>query len=163
MSPDLEDIPPDWDSLKDRSTESEEKPVVLPEAIAEDHAPPVISLMAASWADLVGMLAVCTAALIAVLALGEPPALSVFPWAAALALAWWAFAASVLVLVRQGTPGMLLAGVVFEEPVPAPRVPGVLAAAVFGVATFGLVGLLGPRSSLLRLAAATELATVGEE
>jgi hypothetical protein len=163
MSSDLEDIPADWDSLKDRSTESEEEPVALPEEDPEDHSPPVISLMAASWADLVGMLAVCTAALIAVLALGEPPALSVFPWAAALALAWWAFAASVLVIVRQGTPGMLLAGIVFEQPVPATRVPGVLAVAVFGVATFGLVGLLGSRASLLRLAAASELAAVGEE
>lgn len=163
MNSDVKDIPADWDSLKDRPAETKKEVAEPPEVDPEGDAPPVVSLMAASWADLVGMLAVCTAALIAVLALGEPPALSVFPWAAVLALTWWVFAASVLVIVRQGTPGMLLAGIVFEEPVAARRVAGVLAAAVVGVATFGLVGLLGPRSSLLRLAAATELVTVGEE
>ncbi len=159
----MDGIPPDWDSLKDRSMDATRTPPVVPEVRPEDSPAPVISLMAAAWADLVGILAVCTAALIAVLALGEPPALSVFPWATALALIWWAFAASVLVLVRQGTPGMLLAGVVFSEPVPAGRVAWVLAAAALGVATFGLVGLLGARSSPLRLAAGSDLTTVAEE
>lgn len=163
MSSDIEGIPADWDSLKERSVEPEETPTSPLGVEPEDNRPPILSLMAASWADLVGMLAVCTAALIAVLALGEPPALSVFPWAAGLALAWWAFAACVLVVVRLGTPGMLLAGVVFEQPVPAKRIFWVLAAAIVGVATFGLVGLLGARSSLLRLAGASELASVGEE
>lgn len=163
MSSENEDIPENWDSLKDRSAALEEEAAAPLECDSETSRPPVLSLMAASWADLVGMLAVCTGALIAVLAMGEPPALSVFPWAAGLALAWWTFAACVLVMVRQGTPGMLLAGVVFERPVPAKRVFWVLVAAVLGVASFGLVGLLGPRTSLLRLAGATELASVGEE
>ncbi|MCK5375457.1 MAG: hypothetical protein KAJ97_00145, partial [Acidobacteria bacterium] len=65
--------------------------------------------------------------------------------------------------VRQGTPGMLLAGLSFEQPVRTGRVPWVLAAALFGVATLGLVGLVGARSSPLRLAAASDLTTVSEE
>lgn len=163
MSSDLKGIPEDWDSLEERSVETEGEPAIPPVTHPAEGSPLAISLMAASWADLVGMLAVCTAALIAVLALGEPPALSVFPWAVALALAWWVFAAYVLVVVRQGTPGMLLAGIVFEQAVSARRVPWVLVAAVLGVATLGLTGLIGPRSSPLRLAAASEIVNIGED
>jgi hypothetical protein len=114
-------------------------------------------LMAASWADLVGMLAVCAGGLIAVMVLGQRPALAAFGWAAVLALLWWACAAAVLVVVRQGTLGMLLAGVRFLEPVLPERVPRVLAAALFGVLTLGLPGLLGARWSPLRVAAAVDL------
>ncbi len=163
MNPNPDNIPANWDSLRDRAAADEEESAPPKGSDGEAPGLPVIALVAASWADLVGMLAVCTGALVALLALGERPALSAFPWAAALALAWWGFAASVLVVVRQGTPGMLLAGLSFEQPVRTGRVPWVLAAALFGVATLGLVGLVGARSSPLRLAAASDLTTVSEE
>lgn len=154
MNPESPEIPPDWDSLGDRESEPRlEEPFPEP----DDGEPQVLTLMAVSWADLVGMLAVCTGALLAILALGQRPGLAAFGWAAVLALVWWACAAAALIVVRQGTPGMLLAGVRFFTPVEPDRVPRVLAAAVFGVLTFGLPGLLGHSLSPLKLAAASDI------
>ncbi len=148
-------MPGDWDALVDRP--SGVSPV-RPSLPGRDHRlPPVLTVMASAWADLVGMLAVCTGALIAILVLGERPALPAFVWAAALALVWWAFASAVLVVVRQATPGMLLAGMSFSDPVRPQRVVWVLAAALAGVATFGLSGIIGGRGSTLRLAAASDV------
>jgi len=148
-------IPGDWDALVDRS------PGIGAQASgttgSDPHGPPALTLMASAWADLVGMLAVCTSALIAILVLGERPALPAFAWAAALAVVWWTFAAAVLVVVRQGTPGMLLAGVSFSDPVPPRRVGWVLVAAVVGVATLGLSGVIGGFGSILRLAAGSDV------
>jgi len=158
MNDDGNDIPNDWDALVDRGAETDQ--IHNPPATAEERdgsRPPAITLMAVSWADLVAMLAVCTGALTAILLLGERPALPAFAWSAALAFVWWLFAGSVLVVVRQGTPGMLLAGVSFQNPVAPRRVPGVLTAALLGVATLGLPGLLGNQKSFLRLAAASDL------
>jgi hypothetical protein len=113
--------------------------------------------MASAWADLVGILAVCTGALIAILVLGERPALPAFAWAAALGVVWWAFAAAALVVVRHATPGMLLAGMSFSGAVRPQRIFWVLVAALVGVATFGLSGIIGGRGTALRLAAATDV------
>jgi hypothetical protein len=152
MSDDRKSIPGDWDALVDRP------PAVAPartELTARDHhLPPVLTVMASAWADLVGILAVCTGALIAILVLGERPA---FAWAAALGVVWWAFAAAVLVVVRQATPGMLLAGMSFSGAVRPQRVVWVLAAALVGVVTLGLSGIIGGRGSALSVAAATEV------
>lgn len=120
-----------------------------------------MTVMAASWADLVGMLAVCTGGLTAVLLLGRQPNLAAFGWAAGLAVLWWLAAAAASVVVRQGTPGMLLAGVHFAEPVDRTRLVWVLAAGLFGAVSLGLVGLAGHRSSLLAAAAASQL--VGDD
>ena len=151
------DIPADWDALGDRQTRVRPETTPPPESDEGGPEPSLITFMATSWADLVGMLAVCTGALIAILILGERPTLPAFAWAAALAMVWWVFAASVLVVVRQGTPGMLLAGVNFATPVLPKRVPLVLAAAIAGVATLGLPGLLGNRRSILGAAAASDV------
>lgn len=153
MTDDRRSMPGDWDALVDRSTD-----VDPPRRSASDldpQGPPPLTLMASAWADLVGMLAVCTAALVAILVLGERPALPAFAWAAALGFLWWAFAAAVLVVVRQATPGMLLAGVSFSEPVQPRRVGWVLVAAFVGVVTLGLSGIVGGRGSILHLAAAS--------
>lgn len=148
------EIPHDWDSLADREIGTQS---VKGGPEPDDFELPILTLMAVSWADLVGMLAVCTGALIAVMALGQRPGLATFSWAAVLAVVWWACAAAVLVVVRQGTPGMLLAGVQFFAPVKPARVPRVLAAALFGVVTLGLSGLLGSRFSPLKMAAAADI------
>ncbi len=150
------EIPGDWDTLREREPGDPE--TVSPGAPeSHDDQPPVMTLMAASWADLVGMLAVCTAALVAVMALGNRPALPVFGWAATLAVIWWLLSASALVLVRQGTPGMLMAGVHFKDTVDPPRIGWVVAAALAGALTLGLLGLLGSRRSILCMAASSEL------
>jgi hypothetical protein len=154
---DRNDILTNWDALNERPARVQPGPTPQQESNEDDPGPPLITLMATSWADLVGMLAVCTGALIAILILGERPTLPAFAWAAALALVWWAFSASVLVVVRQGTPGMLLAGVNFATPVLPKNVPLVLAAALAGVATLGLPGLLGAQRSILGAAAASDV------
>ena len=79
---------------------------------------------------------------------------------AALAAVWWAFASVSLIIVRNGTPGMLLAGFSFVDSVPPRRVPLVLGAAFLGVVTAGL-GTFGGRSSLLSRAAESEIAMAG--
>jgi hypothetical protein len=155
MTDDRRSMPGNWDALVDRP--SEDSPVRPSPPGRDHHQPPALTVMASAWADLVGMLAVCTGALIAILLLGERPALPAFVWAAALGVAWWAFAAAVLVVVRQATPGMLLAGMSFSEAVRPQRVVWVLVAALVGVATFGLSGILGGRGLALRLAAATDV------
>jgi hypothetical protein len=157
MTADRDEIPNDWDALTDRETEAQPDLHASPTAESGAVGPPVVTLMAVAWGDLVSMLAVCTAALVAILLLGERPALPAFSWSAGLALVWWFFAGSVLVVVRQGTPGMLLAGVSFENSIVPRRVPCVLSAALLGVATLGLPGLLGNRRSLLRIAAVSDL------
>ncbi len=157
MTVDRDNIPNDWDALVDRGVARQSEERSPPTDEKSSSGPPVITLMAASWADLVSMLAVCTAALIAILLLGERPTLPAFSWSAGLALAWWLFAGSVLVVVRQGTPGMLLAGVSFEGAVRPRRVPRVLTAALLGVITLGLTGLIGGRRSPLRIAAESDL------
>ena len=155
MTEDQRSMPGDWDALVERPTEvGRARP--LPPRHDRDL-PPALTVMASAWADLVGMLAVCTGALIAILMLGERPALPACVWAAALGVVWWLFAASVLVVVRQATPGMLLAGMSFSEAVRPQRVVWVLVAALVGVGTFGLSGIIGGRGSALRLAAATDV------
>jgi hypothetical protein len=155
MTDDRDQIPGDWDALVDRSAGPEATDSKALDADSND--PPVLTLMAVSWADLVAVLAVCTATLLAILALGERPALPAFGWAAGLALVWWLFAAAVLTVVRQGTPGMLLAGVSFADPVPPSRVGWVLGAALVGIGTLGLTGVLGLRGSILRAAARSDV------
>ena len=155
MTDDKRSMPGDWDKLVDRRLEVRTPPSSA--SPSRGPGPTALTVMAAAWADLVGMLAVCTGALIAILALGERPAIAAFAWAAALGLVWWVFAAAILLVVRQATPGMLLAGVSFSEPVRPRRVGWVLAAAVFGVVTLGLSGVVGGRDSILGRAAGSDV------
>ena len=148
-------IPGDWDALVEPPAQTGSSSP--PAGGSQQIEPSALTIMAAAWADLVGMLAVCTGALVAILILGERPALPAFSWAAVLAVVWWAFSAAVLVVVRQATPGMLLAGVSFSDAVPPRRVGWVLVAALVGVATLGLSGLIGGDGSILRLAAASDV------
>jgi len=155
MTDDRKSMPGDWDALVDRPSEVGAARSSPPRR--DHHLPPALTVMASAWADLVGMLAVCTGALIAILVLGERPALSAFAWAAVLGVVWWAFAAAVLVVVRHATPGMLLAGMSFSGAVRPRRIAWVLVAALVGVATFGLSGIIGGRGTALRLAAAVDV------
>ena len=57
---DRNQIPGDWDALVDRSPAARSPAAVT--TGPDRHGPPVLTLMASAWADLVGMLAVCTGA-----------------------------------------------------------------------------------------------------
>jgi hypothetical protein len=153
---DTEEIPRDWDTLAEHRQFSGTLGATAgpPDDTVE---PPPVTLMATAWADLVAMLAVCTGALVAVIAIGQRPAMPAFGWAAMLALGWWIFAAAILVVVRHGTPGMVLAGVRFADAVAPSRVPRVLAAALLGAVTLGAPALLGSRLSPLAKAASSRL------
>jgi hypothetical protein len=147
-------FPSNWDRLRERTPEQPE------ETGAGDHdpsSPPTLSMVAAAWAELAAVLGVCTAALLTLLAQDHTVSLPCLPWALAVALGWWCAAAAVLVIVRRGTPGMLMAGVVFEDQIPPLRLPTVLATALLLGCTLGLPAVLGADRSLLRLAAGSAL------
>lgn len=146
------DFPHNWDRLTDPDPGVAVEEATGPELQAGGE-PMVVALFAASWADLVAMVAVATGALVALVAFGHRAEPAILPWAAAMALCWWWLAATATVAVRRGTPGMLMAGLVVARQVPPRRVPSVLAAALVGCASFGLLALLGPRRSLIRAAA----------
>jgi hypothetical protein len=131
-TPTQREFPSNWDVLQEPADDDAAADDIV--AAPDPTGPtPILTILAASWADAVAPLGVCTAALIAAVA---------------------------LVVVRQGTPGMLLAGVVFAERVAPGRVAAVIAAAAVSALLLGLPNLLGPRRSPLAVAAASELETV---
>jgi hypothetical protein len=145
-------VPPDWDRLQDSRHDAV---TATYEIDVEDelHTPPVVAMVGSAWGDLVTVLGVCTAALIALAMLGYRTEIATFPWALGLGVAWWGAAAAVLLVVRAGTPGMLMAGVAFASGVPRPRIPWVLITALVQLCTLGVPALLGATRSPLRLAA----------
>lgn len=149
--------PPAWDRLEGDSPVAEV--TVLSKQTTSEEEPPTVVLFAACWADLVTMMAVATAALLALVAIGHRAEPAILPWAGGVALCWWWLAASATVAVRRGTPGMLMAGLVAKRPVPPRRVASVLAAALASCASLGLLALLGPRRSLVGAAAGSPLVT----
>lgn len=152
-------IPVDWDVLRDAVTDggavasADEAPVAHPAPI------PALNIVAASWADAVTAVAVCIVALVALDTAGHPVGVAVLGWAAALGATWWLAASTILVIVRQGTPGMLLAGIHFSTRVAAVRLPVVIVAAAASAALGGLPGALGARRSPLAVAAGSALVT----
>jgi hypothetical protein len=158
-SPGERAIPNNWDVLHESSPD--EDPVASPPPDADaSGSPPTLNLLASSWADAVAALGVCTAALFGLDAAGHNPSLTALPWAVALGVLWWLAAAAALIMIRQATPGMLLAGVVFSNRVAPVRVAAVIIAAAVTAALMGLPNLLGPRRSPLALAAASRLESI---
>jgi len=155
-APEQRGFPNNWDVLQEPAADDEPFDDVTA-APNPTGPPPILNILAASWADAVAPLGVCTAALLGLNATGHHPSLIAFPWAVALGVAWWAIATATLVVVRQGTPGMLLAGVVFGDSVAPGRVVPVIAAAAVSALLLGLPNLLGPHRSPLALAAAAAL------
>lgn len=147
--------PPAWDRL-DTGQAPPTGPQLGHRATA-DEPPATVFLFAACWADLVAMVAVATAALLALVAVGHRAELAILPWAGGVALCWWWLAASATVAVRRGTPGMLLAGLVCRRQILPRRVQGVVIAALVSSLSLGLLALLGPRRSLVAVAAGSEL------
>jgi hypothetical protein len=119
--------------------------------------PSTITLLSSAWGDLVALLAVSTACIVALHLFGHRVGLRAFPWALALAVAWWAAASAATIVVRRGSLGMLLAGLRFADQVPPRRVVATLVAALLQGCCFGLPALLGPRWSPLHLASGQRL------
>ncbi len=141
MSPD-QPIPAGWDRLEP----GDDGP--LPEPLPPEpdlRVPERSLLLAAVWGDLVAMLVVCVAALVAVRLAGYAAGFAALPWAAALALAWWLAVAITLMVVRRGLPGMLAMGLSFAAPVPVRRLPWVLLVALLEALLLGLPALAGAR------------------
>ncbi len=158
-SPGQRPFPKNWDVLQDSDDSAAVMDNPTPVSVAVSS-PPTINVLAASWADAVAALGVCTAALVGLTTLGHNGSLAALPWAAALGLAWWIAAAAILVVIRQGTPGMLLAGIVFADPVPPRRLALVIGAAAVSGLLIGLPGLFGARRSPLALAAASTIESI---
>lgn len=150
------EFPNNWDVLRESTLDDQPVDDAAPTS-DPSTSPPTINILASSWADAVACLGVCTAALVGLNATGNHGSLTAFPWAVALGAAWWVIAAATLVVIRQGTPGMLLAGIVFSARVAPRRVAVVIAAAAVSALLLGLPSLLGARRSPLALAAASGL------
>jgi hypothetical protein len=171
-SPEQLGFPTNWDRLARPMIEDRDP---LPELGAERSgrwgagdeqpagaAPPVLNLVAASWADLVSLLGFCTVCLLAIVVAGYGVALDALPWIVAAAVAWWCAAAAVLVVVRRGTPGMLMAGVVFAARVPGRRLPTTLAVAIVQSCLLGLPAVVGARRAPLALASGAALGAAAD-
>ncbi len=151
--PDDAPVPANWDRLRDDDGSIAEEPFLPP----PESTPPRLTLVAAAWGDLVALVAVLTAALLAVLLAGRPVTAAALPWTCALALAWWLASGTVLLAVRRGTPGMLMAGIVLRSPLPPRRLPWTLVVALLTAASGGLLALLGARLSPIARVARSEM------
>ncbi len=151
-------FPEGWDRLP----ELDDTPVIREEVPVPDlkpvdgpgREPTVLGLTIAAWADLVAMAGPCAAILVALRLGGYPVDLATVPWAGALALAWWVLASGTFMAVRRGTPGMLLAGLVFSEPHLGGGLRTTLLLQGFSALTLGLPAVLlyrawGPRLTVL--------------
>lgn len=157
-SPEQLDFPTNWDRLIEPPAGSPEERTDVPSA-GGPGPPPTALLVAAAWADLVCLLLFCVTAILTVMLAGYGVSLVALPWVSVLAAAWWAGASAVLVVVRRGTPGMLIAGIVFKSPVVNRRLPVILVVAVLLACTLGLPALVGAQRSPLRWAGGSPLAT----
>lgn len=147
-------VPANWDRLL---SDAEDGDVAPPGPPAQDTTPQRLTLVAAAWGDLVAIVAMLTAALVAVLFAGRPVTVVALPWTGALAIAWWLAAACVLLVVRRATPGMLMAGVVLRA-APAPRrLPWIVLTALLTAASGGVLALLGARHAPVARVAGTEI------
>jgi hypothetical protein len=150
------EVPRDWDRLEEIGPEATLEPDQPDDNRPEDQLA-VLTLVGGAWGDLVSVLAVCTATMVTLAGLGYHDLLTILPWAIALAVLWWGVAGAILLVVRHGTPGMLLAGVAFDGPIPRSRIPWVLLTAFVLSCTLGLPGCLGATRSPLRLTAGVDL------
>jgi hypothetical protein len=162
-SPEELSFPVNWDRLNETVDDEEPSPSSPGQAPGEHpDKPPIINLVAASLADLVAILAFVVAELLAVRMASYKIGWPALPWVLTLALAWWCVAALMLVVVRRGTPGMLMAGVTFKRQVPPNRLAVILLVALTQICLLGLPALLGPDRSLLRVAGGSPLSSAGE-
>ena len=147
-------VPANWDRLRLDDDENGAEELLPPPS---ETAPPRMTLVAAAWGDLVAVVAVLTAALVAVLLAGRPVTVAALPWTCALALAWWLASACVLLVVRRATPGMLMAGIALRSPPMPHRMPWTLLVALLTAASGGLLALPGGRRTVLARVSGSDL------
>ena len=153
-------VPSDWDRLAERQEDpTAEGRFETPHGPAPP--PSTLSVVASGWGDALALMAVCTAEIAAVHALGLGYSRGTVLWAAAASMAWWILASAVLLAIRQGTVGMLMAGVATAGPVPPSRLPLVLVAAATAALLLGLPGVLGARRHPVSIAARRPLTPSG--
>lgn len=153
--------PEDWDRLRDALP-----PDLAPRAPTPtpgDAEPGCLLLLAGALGDLVSVVTVSASGLLVLRLLGHATQPSVLPWVGTLSLAWWTLTGAALMVVRRGTPGMLMAGFGFALPVPHRRVAGVLLLALTLAATLGLPAALGLSRPLFRWAGGSRLALAEPE
>ena len=146
--PEMLDFPHNWDQLQET-----EDPLNISSGkigVSDfENEPLVLSLFAATWADIVSIVAVSTTSILVLGLIGHQTTIRAFPWAIGLALIWWILSASATVIVRRGTPGMLAAGIIFCKPIEPKRVPLVLLSAFILCVSLGFFAFLGARRSPL--------------
>jgi len=157
------DAPDDWDHLHEPVDDEVQLGATDPPPAGPDDSGSVIPVLASSWGDLAAILGLCAVSLITLKLSGHGAPFAAAPWAGALAVLWWLVAAGVLVTVRRGTPGMLMAGLAFEDAVSPSRVPWVLVAALALATTLGLPSAVGRPGWAFRLAAGTPVAGTGHD
>lgn len=123
----------------------------------------MIPVIAGSWGDLAVILGLTAASLVALKLAGHGAPFAAAPWAVAVAVLWWLVAAAVLLTVRRGTPGMMVAGVSFAGAVAPARLPVVLLVALLLALTLGLPSAVGPPGWAMRIAAGTPLTASGHD
>ena len=155
-------VPDNWDQLRDQNGEPT-APSDPDDLRVEAVGTPAMSVIAGSWGDLASLLGLCAASLVALKLGGYGAPMAALPWAIGLALVWWCAAASTLVVVRHGTPGMLMAGLAFTEPVARRRVPWVILTALVLCATLGIPAALSSRGWPLSMAGGVTIAPAARD
>jgi hypothetical protein len=165
MDPDRDqphtEVPDGWDQLSEAEDDEFPEDVYQPDDAPDEL--PAIPLIAGSWGDLALILGVCAAALISLKATGHGAPFGAAGWALAVAVLWWVVAAGSLVMIRHGTPGMLLAGVRFSDSVEPGRIGGVVLVALILCATLGIPAAFGRPGWALRAAAGCDVVVTGRD
>ncbi len=150
-----------WDQLSEVDVDGiEQDPSApYPEKSESGDTVPWSARLTAAWADLVVISGATTSMVGAVILAGYPLGIRALPWAVGVALVGWGATCGILLRVRRGTPGMLLAGFVFSDEVTGGRLVGTVAAAGFSAFLLGLPVLPGgPETSLLSVASGSCIA-----
>ncbi len=150
-----------WDRLSDIDVDGIEQDPAAPSLEpSESHDSVSRSVrLAAAWADLVVISGATTSMVGAVILAGYPLGIRALPWAVGVALIGWGATCGILLRVRRGSPGMLLAGFVFSDEVAGSRLVWTVAAAGFSAFLLGLPVLPGgPKTSLLSVASGSSIA-----
>ena len=115
-------------------------------------------IVAAGLADLVLVLALTTALVLALSVQSLPFRPSVLYWALPVAMLWWLMAVVICLRVLKASPGMVIAGLSFVSELQGSRLVLTLLTLLAGAALLGLpLSIGGARSSLLSRAAGLPL------
>jgi len=138
----------------------ERDPIVPSLEMSESDEPVPRSVrLTAAWADLVVISGATTSMVGAVILAGYPLGIRALPWAVVVALIGWGATCGILLRVRRGSPGMLLAGFVFSHEITGGRLAWTVAAAGFSAFLLGIPVLPGgPKTSLLSVASGSAIA-----